>query len=106
VSGVENTIAQLLLSSPFDKPHSLQPFVKYIWGYLLGTSEELAEQGQLYPIMRWQSSIKSFSQPELGKYEMETDEKLTASLGQGITFQPDRFEVWQDGPEVRRNKDE
>jgi hypothetical protein len=55
---------------------------------------------QLYPIMEWRGGIKSVVLGEDGKYSSSTDEKFTAKLGEGVTFTPGRYEIW-DGSSIK-----
>ena len=92
--GIEKAYQDVLLATPYDVPLGIWPVVKYIRGQLLGDSDNLALKGNEYPIMSWHSTIKSVDFSESGEYDIKFEEKLTARLGNGISFQPGAFEVW------------
>jgi hypothetical protein len=102
---VEEKVRRLLLAPPFDRPLESWGYSKYVRGRLLGTTDELAEVGQEYPILRWKSSVKSVSRNPSGDYDIETTEEFTASLGEGVTFQPDSYEVWGPRRDPRKAED-
>lgn len=78
-----------------NKPLGNWPVVKYIRGHLVGESDDLAAEGNEYPILSWKSRIKSINKSETGEYMLSFDEKLTVRLGSEIQFQPESFEVWR-----------
>ncbi len=92
---IEEAHRKILLSPPYNDPLGDWPIVKYIRGQLLGDSDDLAAKGNEYPIMSWKSTIKSADLLKSGKYDFKFEENFTARLGDGITFQPKRFEAWK-----------
>jgi hypothetical protein len=50
--------------------------------------------------MQWRGRIKSVTRGEDGKYSFATDEGFIAMLGQGVTFTPGRYEIW-DGSSIK-----
>ena len=78
-----------------NKPLGNWPVVKYIRGNLVGESDDLAAEGNEYPILYWKSKIKSIKQNKTGEYTVSFDEKMTPRLSSEIQFQPQSFEVWQ-----------
>lgn len=77
------------------KPLGNWPMVKYIRGYLVGESNDLAAEGNEYPILSWRSRVKSIKKKETGEYSISFDEKMTVRIGNNIQFQPESFEVWR-----------
>jgi len=97
LADVDQRARRVLLGPPFDSPLGSWRYSKYIRGRLLGATDELADEGQEYPVMHWKASVKSVSRKPSGDYNIEVTEKLTASLGKGLSFQPESFEVWGPG---------
>lgn len=97
MSEIDNNTLQTLTSSPFDKPMGYWPVVKYIRGKLIGSGDELAAKGNVYPFMRWRPTIKSATVDENGNLNMEIQETFTAELADGIEFRPQSYEVWKAG---------
>ncbi len=85
-----------LLQAPFDSPQPLAGFTKYLRGRLLGDANNLAAAGQEYPLMRWQTRIKSFKMMDEHKCSMDLDETFTAVLGEGVQFRLGSVEVWRE----------
>lgn len=105
VAGVEEKARRVLLGPPFDTPLGSWRYSKYIRGRLLGTTDELAEEGQEYPRMHWKTMVKAVSRKPSGDYNIEFTEEFKASLGEGVSFQPDSFEVWGPGKDPRKGED-
>jgi hypothetical protein len=91
---VEESANQVLFSPKYEQPLQLWKAAKYLRGRLLGQTDKLAAEGQEYPIFRWQSSIKAVTRIDSGDYNLSLNENLTASLGEGVSFQPNSLEVW------------
>lgn len=95
MSGIESTVTTLLQNDPFDKPMGYWPVVKYIRGSLEGTSDDLALEGQLYPFMKWDPTVKTSEIKQDGKLEITFNDTWTAEIGKGISFTLKSFEVWK-----------
>jgi hypothetical protein len=91
---INTEVSRVLLSSPFESPRGPLKLVKYIWGRLLADTETLAPEGQEYPIIHWKTSLTSVSRNEHGVYSFSPTENFTARLGEGVSFKPEAFEVW------------
>lgn len=97
LAGVEEKARKLLLASPFDRPLEWRSVSQYLRGHILGARDHLAAEGEEYPIIRWERSIKSFTRKETGEYNLEVQQSFTATLGDGVMFRPESHEVW--GPQ-------
>jgi hypothetical protein len=97
IAGVEGEFRSIMLDAPYDKPIGSWPLARYLFGRLAGEVEELAAKDQVYPIVRWEWRIKSFTRSQAGSYNVESDQQITPLIGEGVTFRPTRFEVW--GPD-------
>jgi len=94
LAGVDDEVRDLLLATPFDTPRGPLKLTKYLWGQLLGDTENLAAEGQKYPICHWKSSLEKVVRNKDGGYSFSPKETFTMSLGSGVSFTPGRFEVW------------
>ncbi len=86
-----------LLAPPFDEPIGNWPLVTYVWGNLIGEGNSLAASERAHPDIRVTQSIKSVSRTTSGGYEIKPEITMTPAIGEGIGFQPTRFEVWVPG---------
>ncbi len=93
---IKSDIQKTLMSSPYKQPLGHWPVVKYLRGHLIGDADILApkEKEYPYPMMSWRSIIKKAKISKYGNYNVTFEEKLTAHLGEDISFQRDSFEVW------------
>jgi len=94
---VEVSCASLLQNPPYDKPLSWD-FAKYLWGYLVGETEELAASNQEYPIYIWKSSVKRVHKDDEGGVQVDFEERFSPLVAKGVSFQRSRLELW--GPSV------
>lgn len=92
---VPDLVLDVLLNDPFDKPLGHWPLAKYIRGRLVGDSPVLAREGNQYPFLRWNPTVKSCAPDAVGKLSLQFSESFTAELADGISFQPHSVEVWQ-----------
>lgn len=92
---VPNEVLNLLLNQPFDKPLGHWPLAKYMRGRLLGDSPVLAREGNQYPFLRWNPTVKSCAPDAVGKLNIQFTESFTTEVADGISFQPQSVEVWQ-----------
>ena len=90
---VEASAATILRSPPFDKP-LFWAFAKYMMGFLIGEGDRLAADKQEYPILRWKSKVKEVNQDKEGNININFEEEFSPRLAEGISFKPERFEVW------------
>jgi hypothetical protein len=75
------------------KPKDVQSTRKIIRGRLLGTAEDPAMDGELYPHLEWTSSIDSIAR-EGTAFEFKGKEQVTVRINPAIRFQFDRIEVF------------
>src|SRR5258708_5184148 len=97
---LEGRLGDRLVSKDFKKPRGPLALVRYLRGNLSGQADKLAMSDQLYPIMEWRGGLKSVIREADGKYGFTTDEGFTTKLGEGVTFTPVRFEIW-DGSSIQ-----
>jgi len=93
LAGVDDVTRSVLLDPPYNKPLASWEYSKQIHARLVGPTDELAAKDKEYPMFRWASSLKGLSRDPSGKYNPEVQENLTAQLGEGVSFDVDRFEV-------------
>lgn len=97
---LEERLHDRLTGKDFDEPRGPIALVRYLRGTLSGSADGLAMSQELYPLMQWRGSLKSAMRGADGKYSFTTDEGFTAKLGEGVTFTPGRYEIW-DGSSIR-----
>lgn len=95
MSEVGEDTLQVLVGDPFDKPMGYWPVVKYLRGKLIGPGEDLAAEGNMYPFMRWQPTIKAAKVNEKGKMDIQIEETFTVETAEGIGFRLQSYEMWQ-----------
>ncbi|MEJ2147802.1 MAG: hypothetical protein P8020_22020 [Acidobacteriota bacterium] len=100
---LEPTTINELTRPSYDQPLGSWQIERKLRGHLLGGTDDLSADGQVYPIMHWKSKVKSVTRTEAGEYKVSFDEKLTASLGPGISFRPASYEIW--GPTGFKRKE-
>jgi hypothetical protein len=93
LAGCDSSIVGELLSSPYDEPRGPINLIKTVKGVLQGPVEKLPMEGRPYPIINWQSRLKSVSFDQNGRYAFDPDETMTAELGEGTLLRLGRFEV-------------
>jgi len=71
--GVSDEVAEELLSI---KPKDVQSTRKVVRGRLVGAAEDPAAEGELYPILEWNSAIVSLERQEVG-YRRDGKERFT-----------------------------
>jgi hypothetical protein len=97
LTGIDSGILQKLLNDPFDRPIGSAPLTKYMRGQIVGSAATLSKEGNVYPILIWNATIKSAKFSADGKtLSIEPEEKLTVAFGPGLSFKPKRTEIWQD----------
>ena len=89
-----------LLGADFNEPRGPVALIRYLRGTLSGPAKDLAKPDQLYPLMQWRGGIKSVTRGEDGKYSFATNEEFSAMLGEGVTFTPGTYEIW-DGSSIK-----
>jgi hypothetical protein len=97
---LERGMRERLLGPDFNDPRGPVALIRYLRGTLSGPATGLAMADQLYPLMQWRGGIKSVTRGEDGKYSFATDEGFTAKVGQGVTFTPATYEIW-DGSSIK-----
>ena len=95
LSDIPADIRQRLLVDPFNVPQGPGILAKYLFGKLVGAGEQLAKEGNVYPVLLWSQTIKSCGVDGSGKINMEITDSITPQLADGIVLQPIRHEVWK-----------
>jgi hypothetical protein len=95
IAMLESDAKAKLLSKPFNEPLGHWPVAKYLRGTLKGGGQNLPVPGARYPFMRWATEIKKCEVKADGTLQMDITEKMTAELGEGITFSPKSLEAWK-----------
>lgn len=95
ISGIDGAARAKLLAEPYHEPLGTRALVKYMRGKLVGSSENLAKQGNAYPILRWTSNIEAGQLDAAGKMQYQFNESYQVEFGEGIAFKPVRYEVWK-----------
>jgi len=90
---LEKDKKDILLTEPFSKPLGYWPLVKYLRGKLIREGDQLAAEGNEYPIMKWKSTYKTTLEDKTKKIII--NDNITPDLGQGISFKPISREIWQ-----------
>lgn len=100
LSGLSQQMTDNLLSEPYDSPLGTWPLLKFITGKLIGSSSDIAPNGQAYPFMRWRSTVESCSFDPPGRMNVKIKDSLTAELGEGVSFRLSSVQVWRGGSGV------
>jgi hypothetical protein len=74
------------------KPKDVQSMRKVVRGRLLGAAENLAMEGNLYPLLEWSSGIESVLR-EGSTFEMKQNEQLTVRTHPDVAFRLERLEL-------------
>jgi hypothetical protein len=101
LADVPDDARRRLLNPPYNRPFEVTPISRHLRGHLVGDAEDLAQEGQPHPIIRWESSIKILKRAPSGEYQIEVKDQFTEMLGEGVEFRPISQEVWgpqQDPP--------
>ncbi len=75
------------------KPKDVQSRRKVIRGRLVGTAEDPAAEGELYPHLEWSSNIGSVTR-EGSTFQFRDNDKFTVRTHPGVSFQFDRMLVY------------
>jgi hypothetical protein len=85
---------ELLLGPKYKRPRGLPGLDMYISGYLVGEGE-LAAPNNEYPVCRWEHKLQQVTfDAATERYSFQPSHDFTPQLGEGIAFEPARFEVW------------
>jgi hypothetical protein len=103
LSGVDDGIKQILMSPPYDQACGPLKLVKYIWGSLIAQTEQLAADGEVYPICQWKSVVERVYLDDQGRYTFSMNDKITPLLGEGVKLRLDKHEVW-DGSKLEEKQ--
>jgi len=95
--GVPADVVRELLEKPYERPLGIEGYIRYLRGHLLAEHNELAAEGQEYPLVEWRFGIKQFSLSEAGEMKLTFSQSITPRLGEGVSFRPRSVEVY--GPE-------
>jgi hypothetical protein len=101
LSNVGSADATIMLAPPFDIPFEATQLARYLKGRVTGAVQSLPAQGQVYPFIRWSTRMTRFARDTDGRYSVSIAERYVPRIGKGVTFQPERLEVW--GPETGRS---
>ena len=94
MASVDDETRNKLSAPPFDTPQEWWRIEKYLRATLLADTDQLAAEGQEYPIFTWRSRLKAVRRDEAGKLAIEPTEELTARLNEGVLFRPESVEMW------------
>jgi len=95
--GVPADVVRELLEKPYERPLGTEGYVRYLRGHLLAEHNELAPEGQEYPLVEWRFGVQQFSLSEAGEMKLNFSQSMTPRLGEGVSFRPRSFEVY--GPD-------
>lgn len=93
----DDTVVELT-QPPYTRPFALR-FAKYVWGKIIGDSDDLAAPDQQYPILTWRSDAVEESSEEGQDPRIGFKETFAPKLAEGIKFQLARYEVWGAKPQ-------
>jgi hypothetical protein len=95
---------EALEEAPYDTP--LRSFYsRYMWGALVGDSDELAAPRQEYPMLTWRSRLVKWAAAG-DSYDAAPEEIMTPRIADALQFRRDRFEVWgAAGVDVRAGEE-
>lgn len=88
---LDDASAAILKAPPFDQPLGHWPLATYLWGKLVGTASDLARPESAYPFVGLKPQVAASALGSLPNLQYQ----FTPELGPGITFSPNRVEVWQ-----------
>lgn len=91
---VENQVREKLIEKPYNEPIGNWKTVIYLRGKLVGNTDTLATPENQYPILRWERTITEVKLVGNYEYNVSFNMKWAEELAEGVTFQPDRLEVW------------
>jgi hypothetical protein len=83
----------IIQSAPYDKPGHLHT-AKYLRGTLEGTGDNLAADGQAYPILSWKTAFREVPNPDSDDIKFKIEETITPRLAEGISLSNISIEVW------------
>jgi hypothetical protein len=92
---LDDAVTEILTKEPFDKPLGYWPPARYVWGRLRGSNPQLAVEGKAYPFLLWEPRVEECRVGEDGKIHVRFSETYTPELGEGISFEDGRHEVWE-----------
>lgn len=94
---LSSEVEQQLLAPPYDIPIGTEGYIRYLRGNLKAEHDQLAQEGQIYPLIEWRFNVESVRRTEEGKYQISFSQKFTPRLGDDVSFLPSRVEIY--GPE-------
>jgi hypothetical protein len=98
-TGIELRLLERALGPQYSVPRGPLMLVRYLRGTLTGAVEELAAEGELYPIFFWRGGLQKVQLGEDGVYQFTPNDTFTAKLGAGVQLSRIRYEVW-DGSKI------
>ncbi len=98
----EQEVKGLLNENDFIKPFMKGKVRKELRGFLIGSGEKLAREGDKYPYMAWKSKITSAKVDDSGVFTFSHDETFTACLGDGIKFKGKSMQMWGSPTEYKK----
>lgn len=101
--GLDEDVKHVILQPPYNEPMETQAFEKCIKGKLLGDGPKLNDDQFEYPLIEWDSTIRSIKDDGKNGYDIEMEEHFNAQLASGIAFQHDSIEI--RGPRVNKSPD-
>lgn len=97
--GIEVALLERALGPKYSVPRGPLMLVRYVRGTLIGSAEQLAADGQLYPMFHWQSGLQMVRIGEEGVYQFTPKDTVTANFGPAVQMSHARYEVW-DGSKM------
>jgi hypothetical protein len=82
-----------LLSSDYDVARGPLMIKRFLRGEMVGAADQLAADDQVYPILTWNSKLKTVAIGDNGIYGFQTADKLTAKIGVSVQFRPHAHEI-------------
>jgi len=96
----EDIISSRLCDGNYSVPRGPLLLVRYLRGQMIGKIEDLAAEGQQYPICEMQFPLATVLIGENRAYGFGTDIKVTPNIGEKAQFRLQRFETW-DGSTIK-----
>jgi hypothetical protein len=101
--GLESTLLERALGSKYCEPRGPLILVRYVRGTLIGSAEQLAAEGEQYPMFHWQGGLQMVRIGEESVYEFTPKDTVTGSFGPGVQMTHVRYEVW-DGSKMHKQR--
>ena len=90
-------ITHELFSAPYDKPIGTEGYIRYLYGKLSSSNDDLAQEGDVYPIVDWNFTVSSYKVTDDNKIQISFSEQFTPRIGENVSIIIERREIF--GPE-------